>query len=108
MTNSTSNFVDLTKSSAFAIIISRIFRIFKILVLIRRHKRKAVKQTRDNNLFNQLLIESTNYLKETYILDENMQIALIINIIKFIIQYKSTKIITLTTINDKIDNVTKT
>ena len=37
-----------------------------------------------------------------------MQIALIINIIEFIIQQKLTKIVTLTTINDKIDNIAKT
>ena len=38
MTNNILKFVDLTKSLAFAITISKISRIFKILVLIRRHK----------------------------------------------------------------------
>ena len=86
ITNNIINFVNLAKSSAFIIIISKISRIFKILILIRRHKQKAVEQTRDNDSINQFLIELKNCLKETFLLNKNVQIALMIDIIEFIIQ----------------------
>jgi len=56
---------------------------------------------------NQLLTESKNLLKEAYQIGENVQVALLIDLIESIIQQKVSKVIILDTLNDEINTVIK-